>query len=165
MKTTFSAPVRLELSHKPLLNDFSCGNRAMDDWLKHRALQNEIRGGSRTYLVFSSTGEIAAYYCLSAHSISHDDLRAKAKRNTPSPIPAIHLGRLAVALKYQKQGLGKSLLKHAIDKTRFYAEEIGIAVLIAHPISENVVQFFKQNGFSELQKDNPPLLYLDLKRP
>ncbi|WP_159783749.1 GNAT family N-acetyltransferase [Sodalinema gerasimenkoae] len=54
-------PEKLNSSHD--VQSFNSGNRQLDDWLKRRALKNEVGGASRTYVVCD--GEIViAYYCL-----------------------------------------------------------------------------------------------------
>ena len=42
-----SAPEKLRADHE--LSAFECGEPALDDWLRKRALQNEESGASRTY--------------------------------------------------------------------------------------------------------------------
>jgi len=43
-----SAPEKLNLSHD--LSQFQCGEPALDEWLRRRALRNEESGASRTYV-------------------------------------------------------------------------------------------------------------------
>ncbi len=44
-----SPPEKLSAEHDP--SGFNSGERALDDWLRRRALQNEARGSSRTYVI------------------------------------------------------------------------------------------------------------------
>lgn len=48
----FTRPVRLKPEHREALKEFECGERALDLWLKTKALSNEIAGGSRTLSLF-----------------------------------------------------------------------------------------------------------------
>ena len=66
----------------------------------------------------SQMDELAGYFCLSTHSVERSNFRAKFKRDMPNPIPTILLGRLAVAVKYQRHGLGESMLHEAIRSLR-----------------------------------------------
>ena len=94
----FTRPVRLKPEHREALDKFECGERALDLWLPTKALPNDVTGGSRTFVSFSTeTGELAGFFSLASHSVEHDDLRAKLRRNKPSPLPTILLGRLAVS--------------------------------------------------------------------
>ncbi len=51
-----SAPVSLTASHD--LSQFDCGNPALNDWLRQRALKNESRF-SRTYVVCDNNQVVA----------------------------------------------------------------------------------------------------------
>ena len=82
----------------------------------------------------------------------------------PEPIPAILLGRLAVAEQYQNHGLGESMLHEAICKSKRIADELGAAVLIVHPISERASLFYRKHGFSNTKNENP-MLFIDLHDP
>ena len=103
----FTRPVRLKPEQREALKEFECGERALDLWLKTKALSNEIAGGSRTFFSISKeTGELTGFFYLASHSVEHEGLRAKLRRNQPSSLLAILLGRLAVSKRYQRHGLG-----------------------------------------------------------
>lgn len=155
----------LSEAHRELIHNFQCGERSLDLWLRSHAFPNEARGGSRTFVVRSTlTGELAGYFCLSTHSVVRSDFRAKFKRDMPDPIPAVLLGRLAVATQFQNHGLGESMLHEAIRKSKRIAEELGAAVLIVHPVSERASLFYRKHGFSNTKNENP-MLFIDLHDP
>ena len=161
----FKRPEPLTEAHIPLINNFCCGERSLDLWLKTYALANEARGGSRTFVVLTSQmDELAGYFCLSTHSVERSNFRAEFKRDMPNPIPTILLGRLAVAEKYQRHGLGESMLHEAIRKSKKIADTLGPAALIVHPISERTNLFYLKHGFSS-SKSEGPMLFLDLHDP
>ena len=96
----FSAPELLTESHQNLLGEFDCGIDELNRWLTEKALGNQFRGVSRTYVTLSVQGDVAGFYSLSNFALSHQYLSARYKRNMPNPIPCCLLGRLAVAQKY-----------------------------------------------------------------
>lgn len=63
---------------------------------------------------------------MASHSVRHMDFRAKLRRNMPEPLPVILLGRLAVDNKYQRYGLGESLLHEAVRIVKAAAETIAL---------------------------------------
>jgi len=158
----FTKPARLKEECREALESFECGERTLDLWLKTKALANEVNGGSRTFVSFSTeTGELAGYFSLASHAVEHDDLRAKLRRNMPAPLPVILLGRLAVSKHYQRHGLGESLLYEAVRIAKIAAESIGVAALVVHPISEEAAAFYRKHGFS-LAKTKKNMLFLGL---
>ena len=60
-----SAPVPLTSEHD--LSGFDCGEPALNDWLRHRALKNESRF-SRTYVVCEGN-LVVAYFCILAGAV------------------------------------------------------------------------------------------------
>jgi GNAT superfamily N-acetyltransferase len=125
---------------------FDSGVPALDDWLRKRALANEARGASRTF-VSCAAGRVIGYYSLAAASVVHDLATPRARRNMPDPLPAIVLGRLAVDSAFQGQGLGASLLQDAVLRAAGAADAIGVRVLLVHALSENAKRFYERYGF------------------
>ena len=86
-------PEKLNASHQ--IESFDSGNRQLNDCLKLRALKNESRGASRTYVVCAD-GTVIAYYCLANGAVAQIAATGRVRRNMPDPIPVIVIGRLAV---------------------------------------------------------------------
>ncbi len=138
-------PHSLDSNHD--FSSFDCGNDTLNNWLKKRALKNEASGASRSFVITNETNHIMGYYCLSAGAVEHSSSPNKVKRNMPEPIPIMILGRLAVDIQYQKQSMGKGLLKDAILRTIKVSEQTGIRALLVHALSEEAKQFYIQHGF------------------
>lgn len=154
----WSAPVLLTAAHH--VADFDCGESTLDHWLKHRALRNEGRGASRTYVVCADQ-QVVAFYCLATGSINSELAPGRIRRNMPDPIPVMVLGRLAVDLAWQRHGLGKALLHDAILRTLQVAELVGVKALLVHALSDAAVRFYEDHGFHS-SPANPRTLFLSL---
>ena len=154
----WSAPAPLTAAHH--VADFDCGEAALDHWLKHRALRNEGRGASRTY-VLCADQQVVAYYCLATGSIASELAPGRIRRNMPDPIPVMVLGRLAVNLSWQRHGLGKALLRDAILRTIQVSEVVGVKALLVHALSDQAVGFYEAHGFHPSPM-NPRTLLLPL---
>jgi GNAT superfamily N-acetyltransferase len=139
-----SAPEKLSPNHD--LSQFQCGEPALDDWLKKRALQNEDIGASRTYVVCVG-GRVVAYYALAAGAVAHIAAAGRVRRNMPDPVPVIVIGRLGINQSMQGQGLGPALLRDAVLRTLQAAEIAGIRAILVHAISERAKRFYEKWGF------------------
>lgn len=137
------------------LSDFDCGKGSLNSWLEQRARSNEVAGGSRTYILLTMDGEVAGFYTLSNYCIGHEGMRATLRRNMPDPIPAVLLGRLAISQKYHGNGIGRSLLRHAIENACKVAKITGAALFITEPIDSSASDFYKHCGFSQVGRDLP----------
>lgn len=139
---------------------FECGKEALDDFIRRRAEKNEGKA-SRTYVVCASQGgegrEVVAYYSLAAGAVSADECPGWAKRNMPNPIPVIVLGRLAVDKNHAGQGLGKALLKEAMQRTLEASQHIGARALIVHAIDDEAISFYTPFGFQRFPTDGRTL--------
>ena len=65
----FRPPVHLEKAHEPFLESFDCGDPVLNDWLKTKAIPNEEKKASRTYVVFTESGDPAGFFSIISWSI------------------------------------------------------------------------------------------------
>lgn len=139
-----SAPEKLSSDHD--LSQFQCGESALDNWLRRRALQNEESGASRTYVVCLEN-RVVGYYALAVGAVAHTDAPGRIRRNMPDPVPVMVIGRLAVHHAVQSQGIGPALLRDAVMRTLQAAEIAGIRAILVHAISERAKRFYENSGF------------------
>lgn len=133
-----SAPQAINAAHD--LAAFDCGEPALDDWLKHRALKNESRF-SRTYVVCEGD-TVVAYVSLSAGSVERAAVPGKLRRNAPDAIPVAIITRLAVSRSHAGQGLGQDILADALRRIAIASRTIGIAAVLVHAKSEAAKRFY-----------------------
>lgn len=132
------------------LDRFDCGKEPLNDFLKTRALENEGKA-SRTYVICSAAGEdaggVVAYYTLAAGAVARSDAPGPLRRNMPNPLPVMVLGRMAVDSRHAGKGLGKAMLKEAIQRVAETATIIGARAMIVHAIDDEAVAFYTPFGF------------------
>jgi len=143
---SISPPVPLTAEHDR--SGFACRHPVMADWLRNRALANQVGGASRTYVV-ERDGKVIGYYSLAPGSVDHAAAPSSVRRNQPAPIPAILLGRLAVHLPESGKGIGQGLLKDAIRRALEAREIIGGRVLLCHAIDEDARDWYLKRGFHQ----------------
>lgn len=144
--TPLSAPEALDDAHE--VENFDCGEVALDNWLKRRARANQLTGASRTFVIRRSSAVIG-YYALAAGAIASSEAPSRVRRNMPDPIPVFILGRLAVERREQGNKLGSLLLRDAALRTLKAAEFGGVAGMLVHALSEPARQFYLNRGFLE----------------
>jgi GNAT superfamily N-acetyltransferase len=141
---------------------FSCGEPALDEFLKTRARKHREQNLSSTFVgVPHGDTRIGGYYTLAQRVLEFDDMpRALVKRLPRHPIPAILLGRFAVDLAYQGQGLGKLLLVDALCTSVAVADLLGVFTVLVDAKNDRVKAWYEHHGFSAL-----PLRPLQLFMP
>lgn len=151
----YSPPRRIDASDQ--LGRFDCGKEPLNDWLAHRAIKNEGKA-SRTYVVTANAGEdagqIVGFYTLAAGYVSHSQSPGWARRNMPNPLPVIVLGRLAVDVRHQGHGIGKALLREALQRALEASESVGVRAVIVHAIDDEAVGFYAGFGFQRFPTDS-----------
>lgn len=137
------APEPLSAAH--LLDGFDSGVASLDEWLRRRALQNQISGASRTF-VACDAGQVVAYYALAASAVAPNVTSGRFRRNMPDPIPVVVLARLAIGRARQGQGLGRYLFQDAAKRVIRAADTIGIRGMLVHAISDEAKSFYLRLG-------------------
>jgi predicted N-acetyltransferase YhbS len=144
---SFHKPVALEAGHRA--EDFQCGVRSLDDWLRKHALQSHRSGGSRVFVTTETDPDVVGYYALAAGAVMPRDAPARLVRGLAGnqPVPVVLLARLAVDARHQGRHLGRSLLLDAMTRVLQAGELIGIRALLVHAVDENARRWYAQFGF------------------
>jgi predicted N-acetyltransferase YhbS len=145
MKLEISAPQPLTSGH--LLDKFNGGEPVLDEWLKRRAMSNQLSGASRTFVVLDQDSLVCGYYAMAAGAVAHQMATSSVRRNMPDPVPVMVLARLAVDLRVQGVKLGASLLQDAVNRAVMVAENAGVRALLVHALNDKAKEFYEHYGF------------------
>lgn len=143
---------------------FRCGVPALDIYLQQQAGQHQRDGIATTHVVTddSNPAHILGYCSLAAAQLQLHDLQAADRRRLPAyPVPAVRLGRLAVAIEAQGKGYGRLLLGHAMNCSVALRGQLGVRVLVVDALDESAAAFYRLHGFHETA-ENALTLYLPL---
>ena len=142
------------LSEEDERSQFDCGRDSLNAWFRRHAWHNHVSGISRISVICDAgTGSIVGYVTLSAAQIEREFLAKSHRRNKPDPVPATLLGQLAIHASHQGQGHARSLLLFALTTALRASREVGSFSVIAHPIDEQVRQFYQRWGFQDVPFD------------
>lgn len=139
------APAPLTAEHQ--VNSFSCGESVLDEWLRRRALANQISGASRTFVVANDERQALGYYALAAGAVAHQDATRSIRHNMPDPVPVMVLARLAVDTRAQGMKLGAALLQDALQRCVLVSQNTGVRALQVHALNDRARQFYEYYGF------------------
>ncbi len=127
---------------------FDCGDEALNQFLRHHARQSHQKGGAKTYLAVSTRDEkILGYYSLSPASIAYKRAPKVIQRGLARhEVPVYRLGRLAVDVSMQGQGLGGQLLLAAGLRCLLVASQAGGVALLIDARNEQVATWYASFG-------------------
>ena len=151
------------LDQKQDRSQFDCGHAVLNEWLRTKAGQFERRDLSRTFVATRpGMSVVLGYYALATHRVTRDALPTDESRGLPKlDIPVVLLGRLAVDLGVQGQGLGAFLLVDALRRAVHISEQIGVRAVEVDAINEAASRFYAKFGFRQLL-DDPYHLFMPM---
>ena len=130
---------------------FDCGVEPLNRYLQQIARQHIAKGISRTFVLVESGAlapkVILGFFTISLCQVMGEDVPAKWARKLPAQIPAMRLGRLAVAKARHGQGLGKVLLIEAIRRVAAVAGLAGGIGLFVDAKDAAAAAFYAKFGF------------------
>jgi GNAT superfamily N-acetyltransferase len=151
---------KLTRSHS--VDDFDCGQEALNRFLSRYALTNQLANASQTYVGLADDAVIG-YYTLVVGDVAYDDAPERLTKGLARhPVPIMLLARLAVDRRWQGKGVGAGLLKDAMRRTLNAADIAGIRALVVHAKDDAARTFYHHFDFIPLPTD-PLHLYLLVK--
>ncbi len=150
----------LNISHR--LEGFDSGVPAIDKWLQERAMQAGLSKSAMTF-VMHQDAQVIAFHSLTVGGIVNLEADARLRAGMGiHDIPVLILARMGVQKEFQGLGIGKALLRDAIERSFVISANAGLRALITHPVDANARAFYLKFGFSE-NPHRPNELYLMLK--
>ena len=134
--------------------DFLCGNDMLDGYLHKQAKQDMKRKLSACFVLSENDKEIKGYSTLSSASIQRNQLPESVIKKLPpayNDLPVTLLGRLAVAIQFKGQGIGKLLLIDALRRSyEISTTSIAAMAIVVDPIDDEAISFYSKYGFISL---------------
>ena len=151
-------PYRIELLTAQDRSAFASGSDALDRYLQQQAKQDMRRRVASCFVAIDNTDAIAGFYTIAASSLVLDLLPAEQARCLPRypTVPAVLLGRLAVAQAHQGKRLGGALVADAL--LRATRAEVMAYAMIVDAKDEAAVLFYQHLGFTRLADDGRRLI-------
>jgi len=148
------------------LEGFDSGREELNRYLLRFAWQNQQAGAAQTYVGLA--GEVViGYYTLAVGHATLEDAPERLKKGLARhPIPIMLLARLAIDRRWQGQGVGKGLLRDAMQRTLQAADIAGIRAFAVYAKGEEARRFYQHFDFIPSPTDPMHLMLLlkDLRR-
>jgi predicted N-acetyltransferase YhbS len=160
------------------LTGLSLGNPAftpLKTFLQRHAHKYETQSLARTYAAFTAEPKkVVAYITLVCGEIvtgdSYQDLLLDPELDfNYRHYPAVKIARLAVGQKYQKGGLGRTLVNLALGQAKsIICPTVGCRFVVVDSKQESLI-FYERCGFTMLDTDEnrrraAPVMWIDLNR-
>ena len=139
--------------HLQLRATFSCGEEALDRYLRERARKEMAQRITAVQVLYDNEeGRLAGYYTLSAVAVARGDLPSGFTHRIGryQVYPATLIGRLAVDREYQGRRLGGKLLWDALARALDNSRQVASLAIITDAKDEDAQSFYEHYGFQLL---------------
>ena len=128
---------------------FHCGTESLDRYFHQQAGQDLRRRLAVPYVMVDPRANImAGYYALTNYQVAVGELPPEITRRIPyTDVPATLIGRLALDLKYQGQGLARLLLLDALSRSFQNSSRVASLTVVVDAIDDNASSFYQHYGF------------------
>ena len=145
---------------------FSCGNAALDRYIREQASQDVKRGLAAVFVITvkDAPRTILSYYTLSSRELKTDQLPPEFARKSGKYgyVGVTLLGQLAVDQRYRGQGLGAFTLMSALEKSLVATRDVASWAVFVDAIDDAAADFYRKYGFIELS-ENRRKLFLPMR--
>ena len=140
---------------------FDCGEAALNEFLLRQAGQQQRRGFGKTYVALAEDGvTVTGFVTVSAGQIATTSLPSQLKLPR-YPAPILRIGRLAVDVRHQGEGIGQDLLAFALRLAVEFSQRVGLFAVVVDAKHDKAKVFYVKLGFIACA-DNPQCLYLPI---
>jgi len=144
------------------IEGFDCSKEELNRYLLRYAWTNQQAGAAQTYVGLAGDG-IIGYHTLAVGQVSREEAPERLTKGLARhPVPIMLLARLAVDKRWHGQGVGKALLKDAMQRTLQAADIAGIRALAVHAKDDEARKFYERFDFIPSPTD-PLHLFVLLK--
>ncbi|MEX0957546.1 MAG: GNAT family N-acetyltransferase [Rhizobiaceae bacterium] len=135
------------------VDEFDCGEEALNRFLIRFALANQQANASQTYVGLADD-TLIGFYTLVVGEVAYTDAPERLTKGLARhPVPIMLLARLAVSSDWQGKGIGAGLLRDAVLRTLQAADIAGIRALAVHAKDDAARSFYRRFDFVESPTD------------
>lgn len=140
---------------------FNSGSEPLDRYFHQQVTQDTRRRVTSCFVALNKDQHIAGFYTLASSGVVLSDLPASIAKKLPRypSVPAVRMGRLAVAQTVKVKGLGAALLADALERAS--RAEIAAYALVVDAKDQAARDFYLHHGFIALA-NTPMSLFLPL---
>ena len=142
---------------------FDCGVEPLNRYIQQIARQHIAKGISKTFVLVDERSAppkpVLGFFTISLCQVLGQQVPSKWAKKLPEHIPAMRLGRLAVAQTQHGKGMGKALLVEALHRIARVAELAGGIGLFVDAKDEAAASFYTRFGF-EPTPSSPLTLFM-----
>ena len=148
--------------HRPELLDpaahdrshFDSGAPVLDDWLRRYAGQSRRRDTAATWVVTDLDGEVMAFASVAMTGLDRSAAPPTVAQNSPDPVPALLLARLAVDRRVGGIGVGTALVAHVLATAVELNVRAACRAVVVNALDAAARSWWQRLGFRPFDPDD-----------
>lgn len=136
-------------------SQFDCGDPDLNDWLRRYASQNRRGNTAATWVIADERGVVVAYASLSMSGVDLSNAPAALAKKSPNPVPVLLVGRLALDRAHKNEGLGTSLVFHALTTAADTNVSVACKAVVVTALNEQALSWWERFGFRSFDPEDP----------
>lgn len=133
---------------------FDSGAPELDGWLRRYSSQNRKRNTAATWVVTDADFVVKGYVSLSMTGIDRSNAPDIVARQSPDPVPALLIGRLAVDRSVAGKGVGTALVRHVLASAVLLNEQAACRAVVVTALDETARRWWMRLGFHPFDRHN-----------
>lgn len=153
-------------------SDFRSGSIDLDRFFQRYAGQNQFRHHIGTSYVAVQGGRLAGFVTVSSGAMVAEKLAKSLRRRLPAyPLPILRIARLAVDERFQRQGIGRLLLRVMLELAVKMRDRVGCVGVVVDA-KPDAVTFYSSLGFKPIDlvsgalgdRPEPTAMFLSIRQ-
>ncbi|HEX6958294.1 MAG TPA: GNAT family N-acetyltransferase [Ferrovibrio sp.] len=147
--------LRIEKLHRRhAVENFDCGEDALNRFLVRFALPSQMANASQTYVGVADDDAIVGFYTLVVGEVRYEEAPERLTKGLARhPVPVMLLARLGVSEAWQGKRIGAGLLRDAVLRTLQVADIAGVRALMVHAKNDAARAFYERFDFQPSPTD------------
>ena len=134
---------------------FDSGSRELEDWLRRYSSQNRRRNTAATWVIADVGSVAVGYVSLSMTAIDRSRAPEVLAKQSPDPVPALLIGRLAVDRSVTGVGVGTALVVHVLVTAVALNETAACRAVVVTAIDRPARTWWERLGFHPFDPADP----------
>lgn len=149
---------RRPCSFDPAVHDrseFACAEPAYGEWLRTFAGQSRRADTAAIWVIADPAYKVVAYATLSMTGIDLSKAPPALAKQSPDPVPALLIGRLAVDERCEGSGLGTELVKHILATAVELNASAALKAVVVTALNDAARRWWRDRlGFTPFDADD-----------
>ena len=135
-------------------DEFTSGERTLDEWLRRYAGQNRRGNTAAVWVITDANHDVVCYATLSMTAVDRSISPKSLGKGAPQQIPSLLIGRLATDTRVAGLGLGTEMVKHILATAAELNLKAACRAVVVTALNADAFRWWQRFGFVPFDADD-----------